>query len=199
MLQQLWLNKREGVISVLVLIAVLLVAIVLLLSPVFKQVEQYRVELARDARILQQLRAIDNARDALQSTFAEYQSRDLPSWVYSQTNASAAALDIQRRVSEELTIAAAQVRSISPLPVRVQEGYSIVGVQVDFTASMPALMSILNALEQGKPLLKIDNVRLAPERQRRRLRRDDIAAQSVTVQMTVQTFLAAEYSEGVVQ
>lgn len=198
MLQQLWLNKRDGVISLLVLIAVLLLAVILLLSPVFKQVEEYRVELARDARILQQLRAIDNARDALQLTFEEYQSRDLQSWVYSQTNADAATLDIQRRVSAQLSSAAAQVRSISPLPVREQENYLIVGVQVDFTASMAELMEALTALEQEKPLLVIDNVRISPNRQRR-LRRGEVAVQSVTVQMTVLTFLAAQYSEGVVQ
>ena len=198
MLQQLWLNKREGVISVLVLIAVLLLAVILLLSPVSKQVEHYRVELARDARILQQLRAIDNARDALQSTFEEYQSRNLQSWVYSSADATTAAVDIQRRVAAQLSSAAAQVRKTSPLPARTQEGYSVVGVQVDFTASMLALMEVLSALEQEQPLLIIDNVRIAPVRQSR-IRRTDIPDQFVAVQMTVLTYVAAEYSEGDVQ
>lgn len=198
MMRQLWNNKREGVISLLVLIAVLLFAFALLLSPVVNQVERYRTELAKDARILQQLRAIDNARDTLQSTFEEYQSRDLQSWVYSQTRPDTATLDIQRRVSAELTSAAAQVRSISPLPVKTQDGYSTVGVQVNFTASMPALMEALNALEQDKPLLVIDNARISPVRQRR-LRRGEVAEQLVSVQMTVLTFLVSDTNEGVMQ
>lgn len=198
MMRQLWNNKREGVISLLVLIAVLLFAFALLLSPVLNQVERYRTELAKDARILQQLRAIDNARDTLQSTFEEYQSRDLQSWVYSQTRPDTATLDIQRRVSAELTSAAAQVRSISPLPVKTQDGYSIVGVQVNFTASMPALMEALNALEQDKPLLVIENARISPVRQRR-LRRGEVAEQLVSVQMTVLTFLVSDTNEGVMQ
>ena len=198
MIRQLWNNKREGVISLLVLIAVLLFAIALLLSPVVNQVERYRTELAKDARILQQLRAIDNARDTLQSTFEAYQSRDLQSWVYSQTRPDTATLDIQRRVSAELTSAAAQVRSISPLPVKIQDGYSTVGVQVNFTASMPALMEALHALEQDKPLLVIDNARISPVRQRR-LRRGEVAEQLVSVQMTVLTFLVSDTNEGVMQ
>lgn len=198
MMRQLWNNKREGVISLLVLIAVLLFAFALLLSPVVNQVERYRTELAKDARILQQLRAIDNARDTLQSTFEEYQSRDLQSWVYSQTRPDTATLDIQRRVSAELTSAAAQVRSISPLPVKIQDGYSTVGVQVNFTASMPALMEALHALEQDKPLLVIENARISPVRQRR-LRRGEVAEQLVSVQMTVLTFLVSDTNEGVMQ
>lgn len=198
MIRQLWLNQRDGIISLLVLAAIFLFAIVLILNPVFSQVERYRAELAKDARILQQLRAIDNARDALDSTFQEYQSRDLQSWVYSRTRADEVTLDIQRRVSTELANASAQVRSVSPLPVKMQDGYSMVGVQVNFSASMPALMQALNTLEQEKPLLIIENVRISPS-QTRRLRRGELPEQLVGVQMTVQTFLKSEGNEGAVQ
>lgn len=198
MMRQLWTTKRDGIISLLVLAAIFLFAIVLILNPVFSQVERYRAELAKDARILQQLRAIDNARDALDSTFQEYQSRDLQSWVYSRTRADEVTLDIQRRVSTELANASAQVRSVSPLPVKMQDGYSMVGVQVNFSASMPALMQALNTLEQEKPLLIIENVRISPS-QTRRLRRGELPEQLVGVQMTVQTFLKSEGNEGAVQ
>lgn len=198
MMRQLWIHKRDGVISLMVLIAAFLFVISLMLSPVFNQTERYRAELAKDARILQQLRAINNARDALDSTFQEYQSRDLQSWVYSQTDADAVTLDIQRRVSTELANATAQVRSVSPLPVKVQNNYSTAGVQVNFAASMPALMQALKALEQEKPLLIIDNIRISPSRARR-LRRGEVAEQQVDVQMTVLTFLVSENSEGAVR
>ncbi len=198
MMRQLWIHKRDGVISLIVLIAIFLFVISLILSPVVSQTEQYRTELAKDARTLQQLRAIDNAREALDSTFAEYQSRDLQSWVYSQAGVDTATLDIQRRVSIELANASAQVRSVSPLPLKLQDGYSLVGVQVNFSASLPALMQTLIALEQEKPLLIIDNVRISPA-QTRRLRRGEVAEQLVGVQMTVYTFLGSENHEGAVQ
>lgn len=198
MMRQLWTNKRDGIISLIVLIAVFLLAMIFILNPVVSQAERYRAELAKDARVLQQLRAINNARDALDSTFEEYQNRDLQSWVYSQTRADAVTLDIQRRVSTELANASAQVQSVSPLPVKMQDGYSMVGVQVNFSASMPALMQALTTLEQEKPLLIIDNVRISPSRTRR-LRRDELPEQLVGVQMTVQTFLMSANSEGDVQ
>jgi general secretion pathway protein M len=198
MMRQLWTNKRDGIISLIVLIAVFLLAIIFILNPVVSQAERYRAELAKDARVLQQLRAINNARDALDSTFEEYQNRDLQSWVYSQTRTDAVTLDIQRRVSTELANASAQVQSVSPLPVKMQDGYSMVGVQVNFSASMPALMQALTTLEQEKPLLIIDNVRISPSRTRR-LRRDELPEQLVGVQMTVQTFLMSANSEEDVQ
>jgi len=96
MMRQLWMRQREGVISLAVLVAIILLALLLALDPVFSQIERYRAELAKDARTLQQLRAIDGARDELESTFTEYEEKDLQSWVYSKQRADAVALDIQR-------------------------------------------------------------------------------------------------------
>ena len=197
MIKQLWMNQRDGVISVLVLAAIFLLVLILILGPVISQNERYRVELARDARILQQLRALDNARDDLNSRFKEYQDRDLQSWVYSQAAADTVTLDIQRRVSTELANANAQVRTISPLPVKLEKGYLTVGVQVDFSASIPALMQVLSELEQGKPLLLLGNMSIRPIQIR--VRRDEVTPQLVSVQMTVQTFLVPAGNEGEVK
>ena len=198
MMQELWVRKKEGIISLAVLIAIVFLVIVFTLSPLVSQADRYRAELVKDARILQQLRAIDAARDSLESTFQEYQTRDLKSWVYSQERADTVTLDIQRRVSVELANASAQVRSISPLAVKSQNGYSTVGVEVNFTASMYALMQLLKVLEQEKPLLVIDNVRISPV-QMRRMRQGEVPEQLVSVQMTVQTFLVAENNAGAAQ
>ena len=198
MMQELWVRKKEGIISLAVLIAIVFLVIVFTLSPLVSQADRYRAELVKDARILQQLSAIDAARDSLESTFQEYQARDLKSWVYSQERADTVTLDIQRRVSVELANASAQVRSISPLAVKSQNGYSTVGVEVNFTASMYALMQLLKVLEQEKPLLVIDNVRISPV-QMRRMRQGEVPEQLVSVQMTVQTFLVAENNAGAAQ
>lgn len=198
MMRQLWVRQKEGIISLAVLVALLLAVLIVVLDPVFSKVDQYQAELARDARILQQLRAVDAARDDLESTFKEYEEEDLQTWVYSQQRADAVTLDVQRRVSAELTNAGAQVSSISPLPVKMQDEYSMAGVQVNFSASMPALMQILQVLEQSKPLLVFDNVRISPERSRRS-RGGDLAKQSVEVRMTVLTFLVADNKTEAVQ
>lgn len=197
MIRQLWINKRDGVISILVLVAIFLLALALILSPMSSQKKRYSVELAKDARILQQLRALDNARDTLNSKFQEYQSRDLQSWVYSHADAGTVTLDIQRRVSAELTNAAAQVRTISPLPVKLENGYLTVGVQVDFSASMPALMQVFSELEQHKPLLMLADLAVTPARSG--ARRGELAQQLVSVQMIVKTFLAPDNNERTVK
>lgn len=198
MMQKLWMQKRDGVIALAVLVVVFLLLAILVLDPVFSQVERYRAELRKDARILQQLRALDVARDDLESTFKEYENKNLQTWVYSQERADTVMLDIQRRVSTELTNASAQVRSVSSLPVKIQSGYSTVGVQVNFFASMPALMKVLYTLEQDKPLLVLDNIRITPA-QIRRARSGEQQEQSVDVQMTVLTFLMVEDNLGAVQ
>lgn len=197
MIRQLWINKRDGFISLLVLVSLILFLIILILNPITNQADRYRAELIKDARILQQLRALDNARKDLESTFTEYQNNDLQSWVYSKTAADAATLDIQRRVSAELTNATAQIVSISPLLVKPQDDYLKVAVQVSFSATMPALMQALSALEQDKPLLVVDSIHITPTRQR--VRRGEVAEQLVSVQMTVFTFLVPESNEGAEQ
>lgn len=197
MIRQLWMNKRDGLISLLALAALGLVVILLILSPMAHQKGQYRSELSKDARVLQQLRAIDNARENLERTFEEYQSNDLQNWVYSKIAADSVTLDIQRRVSTELNNAAAQVLSISPLPVTLQDDYSKVGVQVKFSATMPALMQALSALEQEKPLLLIDSIRITPVQIR--VRTGEVAPQIVSVDMTVFTFLVPKSDQEVLK
>lgn len=194
MIRQLWMHKRDGLISVLILAVLILFLILLILSPITHQADRYRSELTKDARVLQQLRAINNARENLETTFQEYQNNDLQNWVYSSASADTVTLDIQRRVSTELSNAAAQVLSISPLPVTLQDDYSKVGVQVKFSATMPALMQALNALEQDKPLLVFDSIRIAPVQIR--VRTGEVAPQIVSVDMTVLTFLVPKGNQG---
>lgn len=197
MIRQLWMHKRDGCISVLILAGLILFLTLLVLSPIAHQKDRYRSELSKDARVLQQLRAIDNARENLEKTFKEYQSNDLQSLVYSKIAADSVTLDIQRRVSTELNNAKAQVLSISPLPVTLQDDYSKVGVQVKFSATMPALMQALSTLEQDKPLLLIDSIRITPEQIR--VRRGEVAPQRVSVDMTVLTFLVPKGDQEVLK
>jgi hypothetical protein len=191
------MHKRDGCISVLILAGLILFLTLLVLSPIAHQKDRYRSELSKDARVLQQLRAIDNARENLEITFKEYQSNDLQSLVYSKIAADSVTLDIQRRVSTELNNAKAQVLSISPLPVTLQDDYSKVGVQVKFSATMPALMQALSAFEQDKPLLLIDSIRISPEQIR--VRRGEVVPQRVSVDMTVFTFLVPKGDQEVLK
>lgn len=198
MLKQLWIHKRDGIISLAVVVAFFLILFALALTPVLNQVATYRAELARDARILQQLRAVDSARNNLEAVFTEYQDKNLQALVYGQERADKVTLDIQRRVSAELAAASAPVKSVSPLRERIQNEYSVVGVQVEFAASMPSLMQVLTRLEQDKPLLVIDSMVLSPVRVRR-AGEQALPEQAVDVKMTVVAFLKPEQDTEVAQ
>lgn len=199
MMRKLWVYKRDGVIALAILLILFLFIVTVTLMPLFSQIDDYRSELMRDARALQQLRAIDGARDDLESSFKEYQDKNLQTWVYSQERADTVTLDIQRRVSAELVSASAQVKSTSPLRAQSKDGYSLAGVQVNFSASMPALMQVLSRLENDKPLLVLDDIRISPSRGRGSLNGEVVEQQLVDIQMTVLTFLVAEDASGVEQ
>lgn len=190
-IRDLWLYKRDGVISLAVLLGVLGLVFLLLLDPVLGQVQRYRSELAKDARLVQEMRGIVAMRDELQANFTAYQEQGLEGWVYSGGSVNNTVLDIQRRVTDQLTLASAQVSSVSPVTAKRQDEYLLVGVEVRFTAGMRTLMEVLQALEQERPLLLVNNLRITPQAQRR-TRQGVVPEQLISVQMTVQTYLVPE-------
>ncbi len=70
-------------------------------------------------------------------------------------------------------------------------------MQVKFSATMPALMQALSALEQDKPLLLIDSIGITPVQIR--VRTGEIAPQIVSVDMTVFTFLVPKSDQEVLK
>lgn len=180
-----WREKKEGLVSLFALVVVLLVLVALLLGPVVHHAERYRSELRRDARILQELRAVEAVQGEIVEAQRSYHERGLESWVYSG-NLSEIGLDVQRRVSGWL--AGAQVQRITPVNTRVAEAYQGVGVQAQFVSSMEELVEIIRQIEASRPLLLIERLQISPVAQRR-TRNQPEPPQRVTVQMTVQTYV----------
>lgn len=183
------LNKYQGPISLALLGALVLVAGLLALTPVLERFDLYDQTLFRDGRMLQRLQSIEASRAELESTNQSFQGRNLGEWVYnSSTNAAAIGLDIQRRVTTVLAASQAPLRSITPLPAQRREGFTVVGVRVNFSGSLPALMESLRTLEQSKPLLVIEDFRVNPANTQ--VRPQGVPAEQVTeVQMSVVTLL----------
>lgn len=188
------LSRRDSVVSVAILLLVLLIVAFFAVSPLFNQYERYQLELAKDARLLQQLGAVADSRQELQQTYQAFEAQELSNWLYDLEEPSAVALDVQRRVSAEIAKNSGQLRTISPSPVRRQNEYLLVGVQVHFTASFEAVMQILEELETDKPLLTVDRLRLTPINHR--VRAGELERQELDVQMTVATFVRAEPVQG---
>ena len=188
------LTHRDSLISVALLLLVVVVVASFIVSPLVNQYERYQFELAKDARLLQQLGAVAESKQDLQQTFQAFEAQNLSSWLYDLADPAAVALDVQRRVSAEIAKSSGQIRTISPMPIKRKGEYLLVGVQVHFTADYSDVMQILEALEEGKPLLAIEYLRLAPITYRART--GEIEPQQLTVQMTVTTFVRGEIVQG---
>ena len=183
-MMNLWQSKKEGVVSLAVLLAVLLALFLMFLSFVAFHAERYRSELRKDARILQELHAIEAVQDKINQVQQSYQERELQNWFYASRNVDDVSLDVQRRVSDWLI--ETQVQRVTPVVTRTDGEHVAVGVQVQFVATMEALMRLARNIDEAKPILMIEKVRLSPASRRRN---DPEAKQEVSVQMTVQTYL----------
>lgn len=182
----LWQEKKEGIISVLVLLGAVLALIAMLAGPVLYHAERYRGELRKDARVLQELRAIDAVQDEIGRVRQSYQERNLQDWVYAGHDTDEISLDVQRKISGWL--AGSQLQRMTPVTSRVADGYAAVGVQVQFNATMEELLHTLRQIGTSRPLLVIERMRLSPLVQRRQ-RNQPEPPQRVSVQMTVQTYV----------
>lgn len=188
------LTQRDSLISIAILLLVVLVVTFFIVSPLFNQYKRYHFELAKDARLLQQLGAVAESKQELQQTFQIFEAQKFSNWLYDLADSTAVALDVQRRVSSEITKKNGQLRTISPVPTKRKDDYLLVGVQVHFTASFEAVMQILEQLETDKPLLVIEKLRLVPIAYRRRA--GELERQELDVQITVATYVGVEFSKG---
>lgn len=182
----LWQEKKEGVVSVLVLIGALLALIALLAGPVLYYVERYRGELRKDARVLQELRAIDAVQGEIGQVRQSYQERNLQDWVYAGHDTDEISLDVQRKISGWL--AESQLQRMTPITSRLADGYAAVGVLVQFNATMDELLHILRKIETSRPLLVVELIRLNPLVQHRQRNQPELP-QRVSVRMIVQTYV----------
>lgn len=186
-------RNREGLVSLVVLLVVVLAALISLATPLLYHADRYRSELRRDMRVLQELRSIDSAQEDIRKALDSYQERNLHSWIYVGDNTDQISLDVQRKVSAWLD--QVQTQRVTPVAKpNANETYTAVGVQVQFTASMKELFEIINQIGHSKPLLVIDRMQVTPVPQRRTSNQPE-PPQRVRVQMTVQTYVASGGSQ----
>lgn len=186
-----WLQTRKhGLLSLGVLgLAVLCVAS-LALVPLLERYERYELELVRDGRQMQSLLAISASRDELERAFADYQARGMHDWLYTSSDIEAVELDIQRRVSAVLAEQGAMVRTLSPVRGVQKDGYRAVGVRVFLHGSLQSILGVLAAIEEARPLLLAEDMRLTPLPVGRG--GEGLHPQSLEVEMSILTFLPLE-------
>ncbi|TRX74081.1 hypothetical protein FM069_15165 [Pseudomonas mangiferae] len=183
-----FMNKHRRLASWGLLVGVVLLLGSLVAGPLLDHHDKYRFELLRDGRTLQRFQSIAASRGLLEATNQQFQERGLSQWVFPVgTEPSVIELDIQRRVSEAISAAKAQVRSIAPLGAQARSGYAVIGVRANFSGSMPAVMESIDRLEVNMPVLVIQDFRISPSLIRSRPNAPD--EQLAEVQMSVVTFV----------
>lgn len=186
----LWKAKREALISWLVLLCLFAVPFLVLAGFAGKKMTEYQREFQRDGRVLQELRGIDAVQDEIRKLRQNYQERSLQDWAYTEHSLDDVRLDVQRKVTGWLN--SVQTQRVSPVPPREADtGYAAVGVQVHFIADLDELLDIIQQIENSKPLLVIDHLRITPQLIRA-TNKNPYPPQKVSVQMTVQTYVAIE-------
>lgn len=158
-----FLRKHHALVSWAVLATSLIVLLALLVAPVFEQYDRYRFELLKDGRTLQRLQSVAASRQELEQASGQFQQRNLREWVFpAGQEADAIVLAIQKRVSDTLTGSSATVRSVAPLRTSRADEYVAVGVTVQFNGSLAVVLEALRELEQSRPLLIVEDLRLLP-------------------------------------
>lgn len=186
-----WLQSRKhGLLSLGVLALAVLFVVSLALVPLLERYERYELELVRDGRQMQSLLAISASRDELERVFAEYQIRGMHDWLYTTSDIEAIELDIQRRVSAVLAEQGALVRTVSSVRGLQKDGYRAVGVRVFVHGSLQSILGVLTAIENMRPLLLAEDMRLTPLPVGRG--GEGLHPQSLEVEMSVLTFLPIE-------
>lgn len=186
-----WLRSRKhGLLSLGMLLLAVLFVISLALVPLLERYERYELELVRDGRQMQNLLAISASREELERAFSEYQARSMDNWLYASSDAETVELDIQRRVTAILADQGAMVRTVSPVRGVQKDGYRGVGVRVFVHGSLNSVLGVLTAIEQLRPLLLTEDIRLTPLPVGRG--GEELHPQSLEVEMTILTFLPVE-------
>lgn len=189
-------GKYQALLSWLLLSVAILFAVLVISGPLLDRHDKYRFELTKDGRLLQRLQALANSRGELEDASERFAQQGLSEWVYSpEMSASAVELAIQRRVSEVISSAEAEVRSIAPIDAKRRDGYTVVGVRAQFGGELGSVMSSLQMLEQGRPLLVLDELVITPSTVRRG-RKGEGAQQALDVQISILAFLPLPPAEG---
>lgn len=191
------LNKHRALVSWGALAALILLLLSLLATPLLEQHDRYRLELFNDGRTLQRLQSVARGRHELEAAALKFQERGLAEWVFpADQEPDTVVLTIQKRVTEILSTAKVNIRSIAPVSAPTNDGYVVAGVRVQFNSSLEALLECLRAIESNRPLLIVDELRMVPAVSR--ITPNAPQPQAVEAVITIATYLpiAATAGEG---
>ena len=152
-------QSQRRILAVLVLVLVVVLAVRLILVPIWTTyadnrdaIAQYQDDIVRYSRLSSQVAELQSAIDELQ------QSDDLVRYVLPQESEPLAAAALQARVKSVVTSSGGTLTSTQVLPTEPEQGFKRIIVNVRMAGSTDVLQRVLFELESGLPYLIADDI-----------------------------------------
>ena len=152
-------RSQRRVLALLLLLVVVLLAVRLMLVPIWTTyagnrdaIAQYQDDIARYSRLSSQVAELQSAVGELQ------QSDDLARFVLPQESEPLAAAALQARVKSVVTSSGGTLTSTHVLPTEAEQGFKRIIVNVRMAGSTDVLQRVLFELENGLPYLIADDI-----------------------------------------
>jgi general secretion pathway protein M len=144
---------RRRILFILANLAILVSVIGGLIMPIQSVFSDRDAQIADQQRLLARLNAIvaqaSHVESFVSDTNAQLQSGEF----LTGANENVIGADLQTRLKSMTEWAGARSRSIQTLPARTIDQIRYGGVRIDLTATLPALMRTVYAIESAKPYL----------------------------------------------
>jgi len=155
-------------------VVLVLLAYVLVLSPLLDLKAKWGTELEQKALVLRKYQALEENRQAVLKAYRNMKQAlaRAEAQLLAGTNPAVASADLQEILKDLTRTLGVQVNSIKVLPPRESGTYLEVPIEVRLSCTIDQLMLMLYRLEHHEKLLLVTELDIRAPRRRRRLQQD---------------------------
>ncbi|GGC02094.1 hypothetical protein GCM10011352_30360 [Marinobacterium zhoushanense] len=172
------MNPRQSrILAIALLIAVVLLVVRVFLVPLWVSWQDYGARIKALENRLVVYERLSEGLEASQARLMELQA-NLPSadWYLNESTPALAAAGLQQLLHRQVGSSGGQVISTQILNSNEDSPLQAVSIQVHLRGELRDLVELLYALESGRPVLLVDNLRILsnPRRQARSARQNEL-------------------------
>jgi hypothetical protein len=161
-------RASQRLAAVGLLIAAIAAAFALLVAPLEGRFSSLRADLATQRELVGRLEAFAATRDSADAAAGEAQAAlRSPLFLAGDTDALRSA-NLQALITDLAEKSGVRLSSTRGLPVQIQEGLRMFGIQAEFETGLKQLQAVLAACDAKRPALFIRSVQVSPLASRRR-------------------------------
>jgi hypothetical protein len=153
---------RQRMLALGILLVLLIVGVTLLVAPVLLTHRHYDEAIADLTDKLTRYRRVAAQAPELRAALEAVKTRDGRRFYLRNTAANLAGAELQEMVKAAIEGNGGRITTSQNTTTREDGRFRLIGVNVQFFATTPALQKILMALETQQPYLVIDNIAVRP-------------------------------------